>query len=117
MGFAPDGRHFVTGSTNGTAAVWDLLAGHDAAAAAAGDAQPLWNDLAADASRAFGALARLRADPAKAVRLCADKLKASSALAAETVRKKIQELDSTNFAVRQKAQEELLTWGESVRGP
>jgi len=116
MGFAPDGRHFVTGSSDGTAAVWDLLAGQDVAAGAAADAEALWNDLAADAARALRALARLRADPARAVEFCADKLKTPSPSAA-VARKKIAELDSTNFAVRQKAQDDLYAWGEAVRGP
>jgi WD40 repeat protein len=112
MGFA-DGRHFVTGASDGVAAVWNLLA-VDAAEVNLG---VLWDDLAADASMALRALARLRAEPARAVELCADKLRKSSAPSAENIRKKIQELDSTNFAVRQKAQDELSAWGEAVRGP
>jgi WD40 repeat protein len=113
MGFAPDGRHFVTGASDGVAAVWDLLA-QDAATDV--NVAALWDDLAADAATAFRALGRLRANPVKAVELCADKLRKSSAPSAGDIRKKIQELDSTNFAVRQKAQDELSVWGEAVRG-
>jgi hypothetical protein len=113
MGFAPDGRHFVTGSEDGTALVWDLS---PAPAAQLGDAEGLWTELAAeDAARAFRALGKLFGDAAAAVKLCRVRLAGAALPAAADVQRKLQELDSPLFAVRQKAQEELLDWGEIVR--
>jgi WD40 repeat protein len=113
MGFAADGRYLVTGSQSGVVQVWDLYA---SAAAKVGDVEPLWNDLAGhDAARAFQAMLKLFADPAAALKL-GDRLQSAAAPRADEVQRKLQELDSVVFTVRQKAHDELLSWGETVRG-
>jgi hypothetical protein len=115
MAFAGDGRHFVTGGQDGSVVVWALrptLAG-----AAAGNADQLWNDLASDdADKAFKALAALGADPAAAVKRLSEHLRPVAAPNDELVREKLHELDSSLFATRQKAQDDLIHMGDPVRG-
>src|SRR5262249_4030912 len=72
LAFSPDGRRLVSGSADGGAFVWDVAAcvgPLPKAAWAKDEADRLWNDLAADAARAWRATGRLAADPGAAAAL------------------------------------------------
>ena len=113
MAFAADGKHFVAGCQDGTVIVWDL---HAPSPIKVNDPAALWPRLAdLDAASAHVAQWKLAASPEAAVKLCKENLGAAAGPPPKEVRKKIDELDSTIFALRQKAQDDLIRWGEAVR--
>jgi RNA polymerase sigma factor (sigma-70 family) len=99
LAFAPDGR-LLSGSLDTTVLAWDtspprLTEGPLAAA---------WDRLAeAQAAPAFRAEGRLRASPAEAVALLADRLKPAAPVGSKRVAELIADLDSPKFAVRDRA--------------
>jgi RNA polymerase sigma factor (sigma-70 family) len=116
LAFAPDGRTLTTGSTDTTAVVWDA-APFAAKAAPAGRDVPAkelaarWDALAGDdAAKAFEAAGELVVSR-QAVAFLAERLKPSAAADARQIEKWIAELDSNEFAVREKASAELRKLG------
>jgi WD40 repeat protein len=105
LAFAPDGRTLVAAMTDTTILFWDLVpAGKEAAK----DMQAAWADLAAnDAAKAYRALCRLLAAPADAVALLRSRLKPVENVDEKRLARWIAELDAGEFAVREKATEEL----------
>src|SRR5262249_49797424 len=113
VAFAPDGRTLVSGSCDTTAPIWDrtpalgrppdtktVLAPRECHVRAA--------DLSgADARRAYQAAAILVADPEQAVPFLQGRLKPVAPVDAPRLARLIADLDSSQFAVRQKATEEL----------
>jgi RNA polymerase sigma factor (sigma-70 family) len=109
LSFSPDGRRLVSGLADSTLLVWDVgpypapadKLGPEAAAKA-------WADLAStDAPRAFRARGALANAPEEAVRLCKEHLRPIRPADAQKLRRLLADLESDQFAVREKAQAEL----------
>jgi WD40 repeat protein len=116
LAFAPDGKTLVSGSTDSTALVWDLAAARKELNAAAwpadGNAGP-WEDLAsADGEKAHRAAWTLITNPEKAAALLKDRVKPGFDVMDREVARLIPDLDSDEFAVREKASKALATLGE-----
>ena len=75
----------------------------------------MWADLGSeDAAIAYKAICRLQGRPDEALRLVKARLRPAPKVAAQAVARRISELDSNRFAVREKASQELEEWGELV---
>jgi WD40 repeat protein len=114
LAFTPDGRRLLSTSSDRTGLVWDvrLAAG---AKPAAGSVDDLWETLAdTKAERAFQALARLAAEPDRAVALVRARLKPARVPLDAELDRLVVELDSAQFAVRQKAAAELDRLGDTA---
>jgi WD40 repeat protein len=109
--FTPDGRRLLSASRDQTALVWDV-----SLATAAGPAgADVWAGLAdGDAGAAYQAMARLAADPAKAVTLLRDRLKPVSVPDDAALDRLVAELDSPMFAVRTRAAAEMDRLGPAI---
>jgi RNA polymerase sigma factor (sigma-70 family) len=101
--FTPDGR-LLSGGLDTTVLAWDVRPPR-----AAGDAtEATWQDLAKPEGRAaFQAQGRLLASPAEAVRLIAANVKPVGAADAKRVAALVADLDSAEFATRERAAREL----------
>jgi RNA polymerase sigma factor (sigma-70 family) len=119
LAFSPDGARLVSGSWDTTALVWDTSALPAAPLPPnSADERPteLWAALgSADAAVAYRAGWRLTRRPAEAVALFGEQLR--PVVAADPVRlsRLIADLDSDEFAVREKAARELEQLGELAR--
>jgi RNA polymerase sigma factor (sigma-70 family) len=107
LAFLPDGR-LLSGSLDTTVLAWDTrppkVTGGSLAAA--------WDELrGTEAGPAFRAQGRLRAASAEAVALLRDRLKAVGAVDDQRLKDLIADLDSADFATRQKAAENLRQLG------
>jgi RNA polymerase sigma factor (sigma-70 family) len=115
---APDGHAVATGQPDTTVMLWDLsAAGRPAAPAPLTDRQRdrLWADLAADDPvRGYAALLELAARPGQAVALLRDRLRPAEPVAAEAVRRWVDDLDSPDFARRDRASRYLAERGSQV---
>jgi WD40 repeat protein len=117
LAFSPDGKSLASGSSDTTALVWDVT-GRPAAAQsdllAAERLPALWADLASvDAAQAFDAIGILTASPEQTGPMLKDKLHPAPAPAdRQQLARLIADLDSEQFAVRQKATEQLRKLGE-----
>jgi HEAT repeat protein len=120
LAFSPDSTRLASGSWDSTALIWDVAAVAERARPALvslTDAQlaELWTDLAdADASRAYRARARLLASPQQAVRYLASRL-APVPRADDQVAQFLRDLDSNDFALRERATEKLAGLGDLVK--
>jgi RNA polymerase sigma factor (sigma-70 family) len=106
LAFSPDGKKLVSGSLDTTGLVWKMppLPRPQEARLTPADLEKLWDDLAsADAKAAYQALAALAAAPRQAVSLLGEKLRPAAAPDPRRVAQLIADLDSKNFAARQKA--------------
>jgi RNA polymerase sigma factor (sigma-70 family) len=110
LAFAADGRTLFSSGDDTTALVWDLTGNHGA------KAQPLtttdlptcWSDLAdSDAARAFQSMRRLCASPAETVAYLRTRLTPVAVVEEKRLTRLIADLDSGQFAVREKAAREL----------
>jgi RNA polymerase sigma factor (sigma-70 family) len=109
LAFAPDGRSAATGHADGTILVWDLAPAREALATPSGpaDASACWDDLAADdAVRAHAAVARLSADPERALPWLRRHLKRVE-VDPRWLAARVADLDSTEFETREAASREL----------
>jgi hypothetical protein len=112
--FSTDGTRVVSTSPDGPVYVWDLLGQPDKWDAAMADA--VWNDLASsDAKVAFGAIRKLRANPAEAVAFLKDRVKRPTAPTDEAVAKLLKGLDAAAFAERERAQRDLTAVADLAR--
>ncbi len=119
MTFAPDGKSLVTGHADTTILVWDVSSAvrrDDFAALPRVDLQKAWSVLACDADKAHTAVWQLTSDPRRSVPFLAERLYAAIALRARRSRW-IAELDSDDFATRQRATAKLEKCGDTIVEP
>jgi predicted NACHT family NTPase len=120
LAFSKDGKVLAAGGDDGLALAWDAegllkAAGPHKEDLAAKDLLRLWNDLAGDEEPAtYRAVRTLTANPKRAVEFLGNRLKAPMALDSEKIAKWVADLANEDFAVREKATEELLVGGDLV---
>jgi hypothetical protein len=120
LAFAPDGRRLATASGDTTGLIWDLQPLYAKTGVAPGklnaeSVNAYWTDLAsADAAVAYEAICALAAAPAQALPLLKQHLKPAALVDGKRVARLIDQLDSEQFKVRQKAQDDLLKIGDQV---
>ena len=106
LAFAPDGRTLATGGGDSTILLWDLTARakdgkSQPSSLTAADLDQLWTDLAGDAPKADGALWALARAPKQSLHFLRQRLR-PVAISADHA-KLVADLDSKQFAVRDKA--------------
>lgn len=108
--FSHKGDRLVSGHGNGTLLIWPISKPAtpvlDGAVAA-----KLWNDLAADAPKAFRARGALASIPDAAVEVLKGRLKPAQPPDQQQIDKLLADLDSKNFATREAAQQALVSMG------
>jgi WD40 repeat protein len=110
--FARDGRSLVSGSTDTTALVWDVMG--PPRSAPAGRWQTLWADLLAeDAARSYQAVCALAAVPA-GTRFLGRRLTPAAKPDERRLARLIQDLDSDVFSERDAASKDLEQLGETA---
>jgi hypothetical protein len=112
LAFSADGRVLLCGRSDSTALVWGLsgqLHSEKGLVRLSNEVlSACWDDLAsADSQRAYAALRRLSADPARSVPELGRRLRPAPAAEGRPVADLIADLDSDDFAVREKATAEL----------
>jgi WD40 repeat protein len=119
LAFSPDGRHLVSSGEDTTALVWEV--GHfvpsrrPEAKLPSGRMEELWQQLAGeDAEKAYRAIWALAGQPGRVEPFLQQKLRRGD-VSRKQVRKLIAELDSEEFATRDKASKELAKLGHWIR--
>jgi hypothetical protein len=118
LAFAADGKTLASGSWDTTALVWDVSGlpgrkGESAGELRPGPLEALWTDLASDdAAGAYRAIQALAAAPRQTVPFLQARLRPISAREAKQVAALLADLDSDDFAVREKATAALERLGE-----
>jgi hypothetical protein len=117
LAFSRDGKVLVSASGDTTALVWDVsrLSPRKPAPVAAGDLGRLWDDLGSrDTARAYRAVWALAGSPRLAVRYVGERVRRVPMPDARLVARRLVELDSDDFATRERATAEMARWGEVV---
>jgi RNA polymerase sigma factor (sigma-70 family) len=123
LDFSCDGRRLASAGYDAIVLVWDVT-GRIVAEREGGVRLPekeltrLWTELAdaKNAARAYQAMRQLLRDPAGTMRLFRQRLRPVPATDRERITQWIADLDSSEFAVREKAMRELEQHGEAVEG-
>jgi hypothetical protein len=117
LAFSADGKTLVAGGTDSTVLIHDLSSVKTGQppliALETEQAKALWNELAGDdAGKAHQAIHNLGAAPAQALPLLRESLKPAPGPDPRRMRQLILDLESQQFATRQKAETELANLGE-----
>ncbi len=112
LAFTPDGRALVTGLPDTTVLVWDLA---PVAAPKREDIDRLWNDLADDGPKGYAATWALAQGSAKEVVAMLKERLVPATVDGPRVRRLIADLDSADFADRERARQALERLGEEAR--
>jgi RNA polymerase sigma factor (sigma-70 family) len=112
--FSADGNLLLSGSGDTTALIWDLGRRNKVSPAAHAETESLWRDLAGeDAARAEKAIRRLSTSPTSAIPFMRKRLTPVVPFA-KPLAHLIADLDSDDFATRQRATEELAKAGDQA---
>jgi WD40 repeat protein len=120
IAFMPDGQTVATGMRDGSVLLWDMARPKTPAKGITKNLEEagfekLWADLGSeDASIAYRAAMRASQSPPQAVQALKNRLKAADPLDADRVKSLLAELDSNEFATREKAVQELVKLGGEV---
>ncbi|MDY3562865.1 sigma-70 family RNA polymerase sigma factor [Gemmata sp. JC673] len=119
LAFTPDGRRLISAGDDSMVLFWDVLEltrrTRPAARLGPSEWDALWADLAAaDAGKAHAALARLTAAPAITVTAVRERVRPAPEPDARLLARLVRDLDSEEFAAREKASQELARLGESA---
>lgn len=121
VAFSPDGFSVVSGAGDSTILLWDITGRRadgrwHSPPLTARDAEMYWTALLnEDAAKAYDAVWRLVAAPEQAVPFLSKQLHPVKHPDAKTVARWIADLDSDDFAVRQKASDELSKVVETIK--
>jgi WD40 repeat protein len=115
VAFSPDGKQLISGGLDSTAVVWQLsptVAGTGAGQPDSRNMETLWADLAGDdASRAYRAGWLMAEEPGRSIPLLKEKLQPVILKDAPRIQRLIADLDSDEFAVRDRAYKDLAEFG------
>jgi RNA polymerase sigma factor (sigma-70 family) len=120
LAFSRDGRRLASGSADSTILVWDLTCGatdgpRSNSDLSAEQVEKLWAQLAADdPAKADDALWRLVFAPNRTVPFLKNHLRPASATASGMIQALLSDLDSSSFAARKKASDELTKLGDAA---
>ncbi|MGH7170236.1 MAG: WD40 repeat domain-containing protein, partial [Gemmataceae bacterium] len=118
--FSPDGMLLASGGTDRIIMVWDVTGQRTTHLPRKGrlhreEGNALWSELAnADAHKAYRAMQTLLAAREQAVTLLKDRLRPAAAIDERRIERRIADLDSDRFEVREKAEQELRQLGDDV---
>jgi hypothetical protein len=119
LAFSPDGTRLASGSLDTTILIWDpaaLLRGRQKAERSLTEAAlaERWADLSGrDAARAYRAIGALATAPGSSLPFLKERLR--PAVGDPSIARLVADLDSTDFAVRERASRELAQRGEAAR--
>ncbi|MBL8793251.1 MAG: hypothetical protein JNM56_05050, partial [Planctomycetia bacterium] len=118
--FAADNQTVITGSADTTAVVWDgkRFIKKDQPANVQLDGKKLddlWNDLTAEPTKGYQAVATLAGASKQVPALFAERVKPSAGTDPKKIEQMIVDLDSNKFDARQKATEDLEKLGEQAK--
>jgi hypothetical protein len=121
LAFSREGRRLASAGVDASALIWDVwgLAGApraDTVPLSPRELAELWTALGDDknAAAAYQAMRRLLRDPAGTIRLLREKVRPVSVTEPAQIERWIADLDSAEFAVRQKAERQLEQHGDAV---
>jgi hypothetical protein len=116
LAFSPDGKILAAASKDAPILLWDIEGRFAASVSWDTDKEDrVWADLADEPRKAWAAIRRLRAHPAKALALLREKTKLPPAPEAKVVQQLLVDLDADARETREKATTTLAGYGESVR--
>lgn len=107
LAFSPDGKTVATGSVDGTVMLWDVSGVRAKVTVPNITADGLWTDLADEAPKAYLAVVALSAQGDKGVSLLRERLKPAASIDPKRTDQLLTDLESPQFAVRDKANVEL----------
>jgi RNA polymerase sigma factor (sigma-70 family) len=117
VAFAPEGRRLLSGSADGTALVWNVLgpAGEGRVPGSAAEWDLVWEELLSDqAPRAYRGMGLLVRSPGPALALLGRRLHPQPVVEGQRLKRLLADLESEQFAVRDKARPELERLGDSA---